>query len=1038
MVRIVTSTRSSAREPDDPRDPLRTVVASLPLLLLVVGADGRIQLAVGGVLDRPMFRDQVRVGRSLFDLRLEDPAFANDARRALAGEDVTVVHCLRNDGTLEVRWRPLRDSTGQVDGAVALAVELTSTRAQEVAALRAAEQAPAALWLTDPELQVTMLSGSVSNLLAGLLGRRIDELAPELGAAAVEAHRAALQGRAGRFRVALHGHQLEAYVAPLLEDEGRRAGCVGLAVDVTESEALLSLLRATLESTEDGLLVVDRAGRIVTYNQRFCEIWRLPEQLLCSRDDEAVLSTALATLKDPDVFMRRVKDLYERPDEEAFDAIELKDGRVLERYSRPQRLDGEVVGRVWSFRDVTRRYRAEQERDHLLEAERRARAHAEEEERRRKALVDGVDAILWERLVDCDDFIYVSDGGPVILGYPIERWLRPGFWHEVVVAADHEVAFSVCHLPWSDARPRRLEYRVRTADGRERWVQDHVSLVLDEAGQVVQLRGIILDITERKLVQEGLAASEARLRALVENTPHVGIQGYDEQGRVLSWNQASTHLYGYGREEALGRTLDELGFFDARQSAAFAGHLREVARSGVAVGPIELLGRHRDGRELVIQSTIFATPGPTEPRLFCMDVDLTEQRRAEAALAAHASRLEVVARVSRELDGARLHIGALARTLVEALAGNVGATCVVVVQGEVDQEIDAIEAHPDDAGGWALAARARARDGPWADVLARGRACLFDGLHAPPGFLCMVVAPIVARGQVFGTLTVARPLGGRPCDDDDRRLVEDLAERAGLAVEAARLLRAAESAIRHRDEFLSVASHELRTPLQSLGLIVQGLQVQARRPGGVAALDPRAVGRLLDSLSRQQRRLSRLVDALLDVTRLEAGRLHMDLDDVDLGQVVQEVVDLFRGELTQARCELALRVAPQVVGRWDRGRLEQVVANLLSNAIKYGAGRPIEVMVERRGALARAAVRDHGIGMEASTARQIFQRFKRGVSARHYGGLGLGLFIARQIVEALGGSIHVDSVPGRGSTFTFELPLAGPGPARAGDRGGAP
>src|SRR5690606_8328176 len=124
--------------------------------------------------------------------------------------------------------------------------------------------------------------------------------------------------------------------------------------------------------------------------------------------------------------------------------------------------------------------------------------------------------------------------------------------------------------------------------------------------------------------------------------PNVAIQGYDERGRVLWWNRASTHLYGYTREEALGRTLSELGLYDVETDLGFRRQLLDAARSGVTVGPAESTVHRRDGDTLTILSTIVATPGPAEPRLFCMDIDLTERRRAEQELAAHARRLAVL------------------------------------------------------------------------------------------------------------------------------------------------------------------------------------------------------------------------------------------------------------------------------------------------------------------------------------------------------------------------------------------------------------
>ncbi|MDX1532312.1 MAG: PAS domain S-box protein, partial [Rhodothermales bacterium] len=129
--------------------------------------------------------------------------------------------------------------------------------------------------------------------------------------------------------------------------------------ELLDAERSVSLLKAALDATADGLLMVDRNGRIVSYNRRFTRIWGLPADALASRDDEVALALAVQKVKDPDAFLDRVHELYASPDEKSFDVLELLDGRVIERYSRPQRLGGEVVGRVWSFRDVTTRHRAE-------------------------------------------------------------------------------------------------------------------------------------------------------------------------------------------------------------------------------------------------------------------------------------------------------------------------------------------------------------------------------------------------------------------------------------------------------------------------------------------------------------------------------------------------------------------------------------------------------------------------------------------------------------------------------------------------------
>jgi len=164
------------------------------------------------------------------------------------------------------------------------------------------------------------------------------------------------------------------------------------------------------------------------------------------------------------------------------------------------------------------------------------------------------------------------------------------------------------------------------------------------------------------------------------------------------------------------------------------------------------------------------------------------------------------------------------------------------------------------------------------------------------------------------------------------------------------------------------------------------------------------------------------VNELLDVSRMTSGRLVLHPEEVDLAALVQEEVERSRREAQRAGCELRLQVSGSVVSRWDRLRLEQVLSNLLSNALKYGAGRPVEVVLSASESCAVLRVRDEGIGIDPAVQSRIFERFERAVSDRHYGGLGMGLWITREIVTAMGGTIHVESAPEQGATFVVELP----------------
>lgn len=251
-------------------------------------------------------------------------------------------------------------------------------------------------------------------------------------------------------------------------------------------------------------------------------------------------------------------------------------------------------------------------------------------------------------------------------------------------------------------------------------------------------------------------------------------------------------------------------------------------------------------------------------------------------------------------------------------------------------------------------------------------------------------------------------------------IARDITNRKRAEAERELLYRQALEAIRARDEFLSVASHELKTPLTSLRLQVELLLRSARR---AAVRRPEQIQGKLEVAIRQVDRLARLVEELLDVSRIKTGRLALEPEEIDLVALVRDVVARFSNDAARAGSRLDLAAEGPVVGTWDRLRIEQVLTNLISNALKFGAGRPVEVTIRSHGPLAEVEVRDHGIGIAPEDVERIFHRFERAVSARAYGGLGLGLYIARQLVEAHGGTIRVDSRPNEGARFTVELPL---------------
>jgi PAS domain S-box-containing protein len=235
-------------------------------------------------------------------------------------------------------------------------------------------------------------------------------------------------------------------------------------------------------------------------------------------------------------------------------------------------------------------------------------------------------------------------------------------------------------------------------------------------------------------------------------------------------------------------------------------------------------------------------------------------------------------------------------------------------------------------------------------------------------------------------------------------------------------------AIHARDMFLSVASHELKTPLTAALLQVQAAQ---RLLGDGSKASAEVVSRRLAGVAASIERFGGLVEVLLDVSRMAVGRLELGRSAYDLSAAVLATVARFGEAAQREQVQLEADVEESVEATGDRLRTEQVVANLLSNAIKYGRGRPVRVALRRQGGRAVLSVSDSGIGIATEDQQRIFHRFERGGAPREYGGLGLGLWISRGIVEASGGTIEVSSRRGEGTTFTVQLPVDGPRAAAA-------
>ncbi len=535
-----------------------------------------------------------------------------------------------------------------------------------------------------------------------------------------------------------------------------------------------------------------------------------------------------------------------------------------------------------------------------------------------------------------------------------------------------------------------------------------------------------------------MAVPDHDLAQIVIETVGALVVVLDREGRIQAWNHACERVMGYDRDAVLGTSF--LSFVPPEDREAVERTFRRLLAKDF---PNRFKSRWlaKDGTRRVIawsNNALLDDTGGVRA-LIGTGIDLTEQARAEDALRRQAARLEALAESSRVFASGldyKTTLDTVARRLSELIGDG---TLIRVVSPDGGWLVPVAVYHPDPERAalrrrLVQAAPQRTNEGMTARALQAHRTLRIaeltvEQVHAEmkpqywpylEGVCSLMIAPLEHRRHVFGHISLMRDTGGAPYTEDDEALLDDLAHRAAQAIENARLYGEAQAAVAARDEFLSIASHELRTPLTALRLALENMRRVSSREA-IERLPPEYVERVLATAERQGQRLEKLVTGLLDVSRIHMGRLELDAEEVDLGAAVQDALGAVEDEAAQSGSEIEVRGEP-VRGYWDRLRISQVVTNLLANAVKYGGGKPVEVEFGPRGAQAYLRVRDHGIGIDPSDQPQIFERFERAVSSRNYGGLGLGLYIVKRIVEAHGGTVEVASKPGEGATFQVVLP----------------
>ncbi|MFO0577549.1 MAG: PAS domain S-box protein [Polyangia bacterium] len=623
--------------------------------------------------------------------------------------------------------------------------------------------------------------------------------------------------------------------------------------------------------------------------------------------------------------------------------------------------------------------------------------------------------------------VEVNEAGCQVLGYPRDEILGKTALDFAATMDEVQTMRSTLKvLQQREAGVQLIERVLRRKDGSRVLVEVYSQLLPDGSRQ-----SFVRDISARRQVEAELRRSEARAASILATSVDA-IVSINVEGRITGWNQGAEQIFGYSRGEALGASLDLI--VPERLRAQHAAHVKQFAagpESARLAGnrPAPIIGLRKSGQEFPADASISKARVDGETILTVTLRDITEQRRGDieqqllaeagAALLAHGFE-EAQDKVVRAACESFADFAAL---FLQEADGPLRITTVASPSlGAADAERllrRPLAPTPDCAVWRAFTTRASfamelTPPQPEAEA---GNEELMHAVRAAR-LRSVVAVPLCCGDDCFGVLSLGA--AARDYDARDVQIAEELGRRCALSIKNARLHQAERRAIQARDEVLGIVAHDLRNPLNAISLHLNLLLKRRTDPDG-RWLQP------AEGIRNAALRMDHIIQDLLDVARLESGVLSMQIEQLQVSEVLADAVEAQRSLAASSSIELRLDAPQELPPIWaDCHRLLQVLQNLLSNAIKFSSpGGQVAVGADAQEGAVRFRVSDTGIGIPSSSIPHLFERFWQAEQTDRRG-IGLGLFIAKGIVAAHGGSIWVESTPGRGSTFFFTIPTTQP------------
>jgi len=760
------------------------------------------------------------------------------------------------------------------------------------------------------------------------------------------------------------------------DETGIVAGVEGTIRDITERKQTenklkqsLSLLEATLDSTADGILVVSREGKITSYNKQFRQIFNLSDEVLETGGDSKAIEYVLNQLKDPELFVSKIQYLYNHPELDSLDTIELMDGRILERYSCPQLLDGEPIGRVWNFKDVTVNKTAEKQMQLM--------AHTLRSINESISITDVNDQIL-----------FVNAAFLKTYGYTDERELI-GQNIAIVRSTNNDPNILNQILDKTSENGWQGEILNKRKDGTEFPISLSTSVIKNENGETIALVGVAVDITDRKHAEKTLADKEAQLRTLLQTIPDL-IWLKDVNGVYMTCNKMFEQFFGSPESEIIGKT--DYDFVDKDLAELFRKNDQNAMKAGKPSINEEWITFASDGHKALLETIKMPMYNTKNEIIGVLGVgrDITYRRHSEEMLRQSETKYRNL--IETMPDG-------VYRSTPEGKFIEVNDAMVRILGYDSKEDLMSIDI----------------KTQLYFDSEERER--LTKKLRINE----LDIFPLRKKD---GSTVYIEDHGWFVADDNGKIIFHegisrDVTQRKNAEVQLQLYAEQLKELVATKDKFFSIIAHDLKSPFNSILGLSEIIKNDAKH------LDIATIEQYAGIIHSTSNNTFRLLENLLDWARIQQSQMPFQPISLVLKTLTNEVLEFLIEKANSKMIAIINYIPDNLIVMADKNMIRTILRNLISNALKFTSKNgKVEIKAFHSENKVEISIVDNGIGIKPEDIDKIFKIgssfSKRGTENEK--GTGLGLLLCKEFVEVHGGEIWVESEEGKGSSFKFSIP----------------